>query len=25
VSPPVVLPGHGVGVWGGLRGKNAVR
>jgi hypothetical protein len=25
VSPPVVLPGHGVGVRGGLRGKNAVR
>ena len=25
VSPPVFLPGHGVGVRGGLRGKNAVR
>ena len=25
VSSPVVLPGHGVGVRGGLRGKNAVR
>ena len=25
VSAPVVLPGHGVGVRGGLRGKNAVR
>jgi hypothetical protein len=25
VSSPVVLPCHGVGVRGGLRGKNAVR
>jgi len=25
VSPPVVLPGHGVGLRGGRRGKNAVR
>ena len=25
VSPPVVLPSHGVGGRGGLRGKNAVR
>jgi hypothetical protein len=25
VSPPVVLPSHGVGGRGGLRGKSAVR
>jgi hypothetical protein len=25
MSPPVVLPSHGVGARGGRRGKNAVR